>query len=259
MIIWKQDPFFQYPLAIAPTSAGDVEMPILYFDCSNLMAIYFVDPAKAAPLVAQDAFELVMFGGKAMVAVAFYEYRKTSIADYNEVGVAVGVKPRGAASSHFPWLKLIGPLDKNVNGFQIIDLPVTTQAACAAGREIWGYPKFVTGIDFSLKGRDFSGAVMAPEGGAPIFTLSGRLGMGVPAPLLDLVLYSVHDGEKLRTLVNTRGGGTLSLPGNLKLDIQSSAHPMARRLAALGLAEQSPFLVSRTHRLQLRLNLGAPI
>lgn len=254
-----RDPFFQYPRTISTTSAGDVEMPILYFDCSNLMAMYFISPEKAAPFVAKGAYELVLIGGKALVVLAFYEYRKTSIADYNEVGLAIAVKPRGAAASGFPLLKMLGPLDKNINGFQIVDLPVTTQAACAAGRDIWSYPKFVTGIDFSLKGREFRGAVNNPDGAGAIVTLSGRLGMGVPAPLLDLVLYSVHDGKTLRTLVNTRGGGILSLPGSLKVETASSDHPMARNIVALGLDKQRPAFVSRTDRLQLRLNCGAEI
>jgi hypothetical protein len=254
-----QDPFFQYPRTVAPTSAGDVEMPILYFDCSNLMALFFVDPDKAAPFVSKDAFDLVLFGGKAMVAVAFYEYRTTSIADYKEVGVAIAVKPRGAATPRYPLRSLMGSLDKHSIGFEVINLPVTTEAACAAGRDIWGYPKFVTEIDFSLNGRDFRGSVNNPDGKGSIVSLSGRLGIGVPAPLLDLALYSVHNGQTLRALANTRGGGTLSLPGSLKLEIRSSEHSMARNLAALGLAGKTPAFVSRTDRLQLRLNLGAAI
>lgn len=89
--------------------------------------------------------------------------------------------------------------------------------------------------------------------------LSGNLGMGLPAPQLDLVLFSHHEGALLRTLVNTRGGGRACLPGSLRLKVINSEHPMTRRLAQLGLSNAAPKMVFHSHGLQLRLNAGASI
>lgn len=89
--------------------------------------------------------------------------------------------------------------------------------------------------------------------------LSGDLGIGLPAPQLDLVVYSCHQGALLRTLINTRGGGRGCLPGSLRLKLTNSTHPMARRLAQLGLNNAAPKLVYYSHGLQLRLNAGANI
>ena len=138
-------------------------------------------------------------------------------------------------------------------------VPVTTQAACAAGKEIWGYPKFVTPIGFSLEAKRFKGTVSDPEAGDTMVELSGDLGIGLPAPQLDLVLYSHHNGSLLRTLINTRGGGRSCLPGSLRLKLSNSTHPMAQRLAQLGLANAAPKMVFHSHGLQLRLNAGADI
>jgi hypothetical protein len=89
--------------------------------------------------------------------------------------------------------------------------------------------------------------------------LAGRAGPGLPAPLLDLVLYSRHRGQMLRTLVNTRGGCRACLPGSLRLRVSGSSHPMAQRLKRLGLDNARPALVFHSHALQLRLNAGAAL
>ena len=256
---WRKDLFFQYPRNTIPTSEGNVEMPIMYYDDSIMMALFRVDFDKAQALVADQGLQAIrVFGGKALVGMAFYQYRETSIADYNEVGIAIAAVPNGTKVPQFPLLSMLNTLDKAPIGFCVIDLPVTTPAACAAGREIWGYPKFVTPIEFSLKGNQFDGAVTDPSTSKDLVRLSGKAGIGVPGPLLDLVLYSRHNGKLLRTLVNTRGGARACLPGSLRVTVSdNSTHPMAKRLHALGLNNARPTLISHSHALQLRLNAGA--
>lgn len=258
---WNQDVFFQYPLSRFATSAGEIDLPILYYDCSVVMALFRVDVDKAAAVVRDPDLTVVpVVGGQTLVGVAFYEYRHTAIAPYNEVGVAVAVAPRGTHAPRSALWSLLGPLDKNPLGLHILDLPVTTQAACAAGREAWGYPKFVTPIGFAIDGKHFRGTVTDPQDRSDLVTLAGRFGLGIRGPLLDLALYSRLDGQMLRTLVNTRGGATVSTGGSLRLQVSaSSRHPMAERLRALGLDGAKPVCVSRSDRLQLRLNAGAPV
>lgn len=258
---WDQDIFFQYPLSRFATSAGEIDLPILYYDCSVVMALFLVDVDKAAAVVRDPDLTVVpVMGGKTLVGVAFYEYRHTAIAPYNEVGVAIAVAPQGTCVPRQPMLSLLRPLDKNPLGLHIVDLPVTTDAACAAGREAWGYPKFVTPIGFALDGKHFRGTVTDPQDPSDLVTLEGRFGLGIRGPLLDLALYSRLDGQMLRTLVNTRGGATVSTGGSLRIKVSaSSRHPMAERLRALGLDGARPFCVSRSDRLQLRLNAGAHI
>lgn len=257
---WRQDFFFQYPRTVIPTSEGDVEMPIMYYDDSVMMALFRVDYERAQALLADQGVQAVrVFGNKALVGLAFYQYRQTSIADYNEVGVAIAVVPNGTVVPRFPLLSMFGPLDKAAVGYCVIDLPVTTHAACAAGREIWGYPKFVTPISFNHARGTFEGTVSDPQTGKELVRLSGKPGIGLPAPLLDLVLYSRHNNQLLRTLVNTRGGASACLPGSMRVSVSDSTHPMAQRLKSLGLDKAQPFCVFHSHKLQLRLNTGAAI
>jgi hypothetical protein len=145
-------------------------------------------------------------------------------------------------------------------GLHIIDLPVTTDAACSAGREVWGFPKFVTPISFDLRGRRFHGTVTDPKDGSELLCLEGSAGLGVRGPLLNLALYSRNQGQLLRTLVNTRGGSQVATGGSLRLRFNAaSTHPMAARLEALGLQGARPWCVSYSHALQVRLNVGAVV
>lgn len=258
MNTWDNDPFFQYPKSVVSTNEGNVTLPILYFDNSNMIAIFRVDYNSAQSIVDPHHFTAIRFsGGKALAGVAFYEYRNSSINSYNEVGVVIAALPNGNIAPKFPLLSLFYSLDKIRVGLYIIDLPVTTAAACAAGKEIWGYPKFVTPISFELNGRYFNGSVRHPDSESSLLTLSGNAGLGVQGPLFDLVLYSSHQGKTLRTLVNTRGGGRISLPGSIRLQTGEGDHPMAHRLKILGLKDARPAFVSYTHTLQSRLNAGA--
>ena len=255
---WNSDPFFQYPRKNVNTSEGDVAMPILYYDSSQVMAFFWVDLEKAQPLI-EDGLDVVSFGSKALVGLSFYKYRETSIGSYNEVGVAIACVPTGVKVPKFPLLSLMKNVDKAQLGFNVIDLPVTTPAACAAGKEIWGYPKFVTGIDFDLNKRNFRGVVRNPDDEKNIVKIEGSFGPGIPCSIIDLILYSNHQGDMLRTLVNIRSKGRISLPGSMKVTLGERNHPMAQRLASLGLENAKPAFLMSTSGLQLRLNSGASI
>lgn len=127
MTAWRQDPFFQYPLTPFQSSEGNIDLPILYFDNSNFMALFNVEFDAANAFLKDKGLTAVRFaGGKALVAVGFYEYRETAIADYNEVGVAIACVPNGVKAPRLPLLSLYQPLDKQQIGFHVIDLPVTT-------------------------------------------------------------------------------------------------------------------------------------
>jgi hypothetical protein len=257
MCTWQQDPFFLYPQARHSTSAGDVALPIFYYNNSNLILLYEVDHERAAALIDGEQLEVVTVSrNKALVAVACYEYRDTSIGSYNEVGVAIATVPCHTKAPPFPWLALYQPVDYRHLGFTVIDLPVTTDIACAGGRELWGFPKFVTDIGFSLTQSGFRCTVKDPDTDTQIVDIHGKPGMGIPAPQLDLVLYSIKESDMLRSLAITRGGGRLSLPGSLRLHLGKSEHPMAQRLKALGLDALKPMLVFHSQSLQLRLNAG---
>ena len=199
------------------------------------------------------------FGGDATVALSYYEYRDTSVGPYNEVGLAAFVRPASAPAPRLPITDLYRRVAARTIGAYVLDLPVTTPIANAAGRELWGYPKFVTPISFHLDRGRFESAIDDPEGAAPIAVLAGRLGLGVPAPAMSLVTFSVRHGDLVRTHIDVRGRVRARGPGELRLDVGGSRHPMADRLRRLGLDGARPLVVMTTDRFQSRLNAGVVI
>jgi hypothetical protein len=255
-----QDVFFEHPRTRAATSAGEVELPILYRDLSAVYAFFLVERGRVAALLAGKPLAAVpVVGGRAVAGLAFFEYRETSIGFYREVALAIPVVPAGTAPRAVRLLHLLRPAAHADVGYHVLDLPVTTAIADAAGRELWGLPKFVTGIDLDLREGGLRGAVHDPGGGEPIVTLEGRPGPGVSMPAMDLVFFSERGGELLRAVVDARGRARTSLGRGLAVRVGASAHPMARRLRDLGLDGARPLAVQVGERLQTVLHAGAPV
>jgi hypothetical protein len=253
------DPFFQYPRTVATTSGGDVELPIFFPDASSLALWYFVEPERAAPLISIDKLDLILVAGKALVNFCLFEYRQSTIGPYNEAATMIAVKPKGAVAPIVPLLSLLRPLDRNVVGFEVIDLPVTTEASCVSGREIWSFPKFVADIALSQVGKAMSGSVRLLDGKGEIVSLSGVVGPGVWAPVPDMAAYQPHRGRLERTHVNTRGGGRISLPGTIRLHVGNSDHIMTKHMNQLALDGRKPAGITTSRSVQMRVNQGAPI
>lgn len=256
----QRDPFFQVPQTVRTTSEGEFDFPIFYFDASNLLAFFLGDRGAAAARLSGTGLQPALtIGNRALVALSHYEYRRTGIGAYNEVGLALPVLPEGAPQVRNPIQGLYGAVDERHLGLHVLDLPVTTALACAGGREVYGLPKFVTEIPFRLDRNGFETGVLDPDGQGSIFSLSGRLRPGVPVPPMSLVLYSHLEGEMLRSTVNVRGRMTLRPAHGLHLHVGESNHRMANNLRELGLEGARPVVVMDTHRFQSRLNAGVPM
>lgn len=257
------DPFFQVPRTTFQSTQGPVDLPVFYYDTSVLQAFFLPERARVERLLAGTGLvPALTIGQRALAGIACCEYRHTTVGTYNEVGVAVAVCRDGEQLRLNGWGDLLStmkdPESRHV-AFHILDLPVTTAAANAAGREIWGYPKFVTDIPFRLEGRDFACSVLAPGTQEPIMELAGRVGRSVPTGPMGLTLLSFHDGQLVRATVNARGPARLATPGSLRLKVDGSRHPMGERLLELGLDGAAPVAVSWTHAFQSRLNAGVVI
>lgn len=231
---------------VVETSAGTCELPILYRDGSVIGLMYRVPPEVVAPCIADsERFEPFTLMGKAVVQLVVFEYRETSIGVYNEVALAVEVKRRGTSPSTLGAL-FNAPAHPDY-GSLFLNLPVTTEAACAAGREIWGYPKYVVPITTEFS-EDSVHAVQEGEfdlkAGKP-----GWLKMkGIP-----FVLMSVKNDRVVRTIVRT--DQTLQWGGNVELTLLGKG-PTADNLEKLGLPGMKPSFVWRSSHLRTILPRG---
>jgi len=240
------------------TSQGRVDLPILYYDTSAFYAFFEVAAEKAATLLRGTCVKPVVFpGGKTFAGIAAYEYRATTVGVYNEVGLALVCVPENTTYPLLSLLDLILPDSGGGLGFYIADLPVTTAAANAAGREIWGYPKFVTQIPLSWKNDELQLRVMHPDSPEePIMALQGPFKETVRLPNINLTTWTNLDEKLIRTRVTTQGKSSYCLKPDITLAVGQRDHRMQRHLLALGLDGMKPVMISASHDFQSILPAG---
>lgn len=146
-----------------------------------------------------------------MASLAFVRYEDSDLGAYNEVAVSLIVR----------------------GGVYIHQLPVNQSFTLEAGRTIWGFPKFMAGIDIV---EDTEGATCKlVHDGAHVLTL--RVGRGwVPMPLPSLPSYSCLDGAVRRTPWKTSGLARARLGG---ASLELGPHPIAEELRSLGLPKRA--------------------
>jgi hypothetical protein len=248
--------FPSVPVSLEPTPSGHLTLqrrilsdgaecflPIRYFDVQCLVATFLAPPDKASELLVGAGLQpALQEDGRAVVDLYCIEYRKTDIGPYNEVGLTV----RAAA-----------PGDPTPANY-VVYLPVTTAAACRAGREIWGYNKFVAAIDVKSEGRVFS-TVLRDEGRELICGIEGRRDASVPTPPTDILTFTLHDGRLVKTVIRVPTASFASSGDSFLFKVGSSKHPMADNLRALALDGARPVLVYYTNPFQALLFPGQAV
>ncbi len=256
----RDDAFFDVPQTVVSTGQGDVKLPICYYDASNYMAIFPVKADRARPKLAGSGLKVLPVGGKALVALTFFKYRATSIGPYHEVGLAVLAVPENDDTELPSIAALVETLPQTGLPLHVLDLPVSTPLAEAAGREIWGYPKFVSQLPIELDGDRFDGRVFDPDGEL-ILQLAGQRGHLLPDQQTgaNIITYTLRDGQLLRTTIRTRCRYQTSGGGAIQLAIGDSQHRMANNLRDLGLANRTPKILQTTDGFQSLLFPGEPV
>ncbi len=252
----SQDSFFDYPQTVFNSSQGEVKLPIFYYDVSSVLVFYLADYAKVQELLKPlDLTAARFLNGQALVGFAFYEYRDTDVGAYNEVGLASAIyapdRPRPVLS--LPHLRKNA--DSRRIGFYIHHLPVTTAIANAAGREIYGFPKFVTDLPFELTDKSFKGVVKDEEGGE-IVTIEGAVKKGISLTGFDLLLYSFLDSRLMRTVVDVKAKFNTFFFPDWRLSPGNSGHPMRETIEQMGIAGKKPLIVQTTQNFRSRLHGG---
>jgi hypothetical protein len=204
-----------------------VRLPIRYFDDTCLIATFLIDPNRAAELLLGTGLQAALQeDGKAVVALGCFEYRKTDIGPYNEVGLVVSA---------------VAPGDP-IPALYVTNLPVNTAVADRAGREIWGYNKFVAAIDIKRDRKKFSMSIRDPEA-LTIATLEVTRGASVPAPPTDMLTFSLLQGRVIKTLIRVLTPFQVSSGDGFVLKVGTSRHPMADNLRTLALDRARPMLL----------------
>jgi hypothetical protein len=126
----------------------NVHLPIFYYDCSSMSAIYTASTKlvkKHMPV--DDLHPVEIFPGRCLITISAFEYRNSDIGPYNEFSIAVLVRK---GKKPLPLLPVITSMLKNEFHVYIMHLPVTSERARRGGVELGGFPKFLAGIDFRV-------------------------------------------------------------------------------------------------------------
>ncbi|MDQ1374601.1 MAG: hypothetical protein QOJ09_1939 [Actinomycetota bacterium] len=199
-------------------------LPVEVRDARVAAATFLVAASAAQRLVAPTGLTVRRLpGGRAVCSLAFIDYRDNDLGQYHEVAVALLVRPHDGS--------------KGVGAY-IHQLPVDGAFTCAAGRTIWGFPKFIAEAPITERagGRE----VVLSEGGRHALTLSvRRRPLPMPGREATANAYSFLDGVLRCTPWTVRPTGVRGGPGGASLVLGN--HAMADELRSLGLPKRAVF------------------
>ncbi len=218
-------------------------LPIRYFDVQCLVATFLTELDSAAELLRGTGLQAVpQEDGKGVVVLYFIEYRNTDIGPYNEVGLTVVAGVPG------------DPIPANY----VVNLPVTSAVANRAGREIWGYNKFVAAIDVRSDGKKFS-TILRDTENVVVGALEGSRGASTPTPPADILTFTVLNGRVTKTVIRVLTPFHTSSGESFVFKVGPSTHPMTNNLRTAALDGARPVLVQYADPLQALLFPGRAI
>jgi hypothetical protein len=196
-------PFFPPTNARKTVTHGKLsfELPILYFRDDAFGLFFTADPNKVRSVMPSHRLHPVRLSAKkAIVGVVAFNYMDTTLGPYGELAV---VLPAVYGASPPPVLipALLESLYPDF-GYLVMHLPVTTAMARDAGRQEWGYTRFVTDMHFTIA-PEFMECRLS-EKDQHILTLRvARRGIA-KRDKKPLVTFSVKEGNLLKTTMPQR-------------------------------------------------------
>lgn len=219
------------PSEVVDIGVDRMDLPIRYYRTDCFLGMFSADyDAVAARLPSERVTPVRLSATRAAIGVVAYNYLETGVGPYGEIGVALLCTLDKVGPPVIPML-----LETRYRRFGafVLHLPVTTRVACAAGRTVWGYPKFVADMDFVLQPE--SQRVALSEGDAEILELSVKRSGRLMVDRNPIVTFTVKDGDLLRTEVASRTAYHVGL-GRSVGHLELGDHPVARELRALDMS-----------------------
>lgn len=152
------------PVKLSETVFKLYSFPTFYTDARFGAIAFFCSYQKALELMPHPKIKPVRLGsGKTLIVFSCYQYQTVKdIVPYNEVGFLIPVLAN--CSFRLPVLPLImGRFIKRF-GYHVLCMPVTSLESKIRGDEIWGLPKQVNEIHFSIKDNHFICRVEEEDG-----------------------------------------------------------------------------------------------
>ena len=207
-----------------------VTLPVAVRDASSGTVMYMVDHQAASKIIPPEFEADEVAPGKTQLCLVMVDYRDNDLGDYDEVGVVFFVRPKGKPEAEI--------------GSYIHHLPVNQSFTQEAGFQIWGFPKTVEEIDFSIS--EGSATCALRMGGEPVFTLTLPRGGDAETPETPGLGYTLIEGSPHRLAFSRGGKKESTRPGGEGVSLELGSHPIADELRSLGLPDLPPLLSSWT-------------
>ncbi|MDP3967139.1 MAG: acetoacetate decarboxylase family protein, partial [Nocardioides sp.] len=194
-----------------------VSMPVRVRQARAATAMFLVDAPRAQRMIDASGLQVLsVLPRRTIVGLVLVRYIDNDLGPYDELGVAVLVRDhrRVAANPRPPGVRgALRELGSGGAGVLIHQLPVDGEFTCAAGRQIWGFPKVVGRFDTQL-GPDRSSVSLELDG-QHVVDLGVRRGLALPAPGAGVALtaYSHLDGVTRATTWEMDPEGVRTRPG----------------------------------------------
>jgi hypothetical protein len=217
-----------------------VTMPVDVRDGSSATVIFDVaiDAARALAPAAFDVIESAP--GRAQFALALIDYRDNDLGSYLEVGTILFVRPK----------------DGGEDGTFITHLPVTEEFTCAAGNQIWGFPKSVEQIEVTNSDTTSRWALTMDD--ELVVDVTVPRGGTDEMPGIPMAAYTLLDGRPHVTRF-TQGGSGSGMHFGADVALTLGDHPIAKELASLGLSPDTVVLTTWTEHLRARFEEPAAL
>jgi hypothetical protein len=218
---------------------GDiVKLPIFYYDGESMTGIF---PAKLGALRKllpdRRLSPARLAPGVGALSVTCFEYRDSDVGTYNELAIGIPLN-FPAFRANVPGRAMLGGVLSGQLDAYVLHLPVTTELALKAGRELWNYPKFVASIDFTQD--EQTRTCRLAEGAEHILTMRAPRIRSNRTEQQQLFTHVYQDGQPQRgefKLLARNSGQTIK-PGAAELEI-GDRHPIASELRGALLSNKS--------------------
>lgn len=222
-------------LVAASDGSYDVEgttvtMPVHVRSARQAAATFLVDHSAAQRVIGHTGLRAARQPrGKAIASLALVDYLDNDLGTYFELALAFVVDdPAGTP-----------PAPKGSVSTLIHRLPVSEAFTCAAGRGIWGFPKWIADLRVSFDAR--GATCVLRDGDIDVVRVTMRRGrVPLPRKPMQMTAYSCdEDGVVRRTPWETDGDGHQHVRfGGATIDV-GYGHPLADELRTLGLPKRA--------------------
>jgi len=208
-----------------------VALPVQVRSAKMVTASFVVDAEAAQRLIAYSGLRVARLAGRAMCSLSAVKYTDSDLGPYHEVAVAFVVEPHDGASARKASMG-VGSVTTFIHA-----LPVNQVFTCHAGRDIWGFPKWVADISYTERGA-WTEVTLTADAEQVLSLSIHRSPLPIPNREMAMACYSFRDSVLRRTAWTTRSRRMTARIGGCVLEIGRS-HPMAVELASLGLPRRA--------------------